>query len=190
MQKNSVLLFLTREQSFLIPDKTITTGVFVDETYDFIMKTSAACNLKAVQLHGNESPELVRDIAEHGIKVIKTLFRKKEPFTNKINLFEDVWAYLVENGLGNLPGGTAEKWNWSLDTGISSNRKIIIAGGLEPCDVAKAIKASGAFGIDVSSGVESSPGTKNLYKVKGFIQQVKKIPSKLKHEIKYKENIL
>jgi len=158
-----------------IPDKTITTGVFVDETYDFIMETATSCNLKAVQLHGNESSDLVKDIAGHGIKVIKALFKKKEPLINKISLYEDAWAFLMEKGNEDLPGGTAEKWNWSFDTEIDSNRRIIIAGGLEPCDVAKAIAVSGAFGVDVSSGVESSPGTKDLYKVKEFIQKVKKI---------------
>ncbi len=49
----------------------------------------------------------------------------------------------------------------------------LVAGGLEPCDVQKAIAASGAFGVDVSSGVESSPGIKDLYKVKKFIEKVK-----------------
>ena len=163
-----------KELCSLIPDKIITTGVFVDETYDFIMQTATACNLKAVQLHGDESPDLVKDIADHGIKVIKALFEKKEPLINKISLYEDVWAYLVEKGHGDLPGGTAEKWDWNLDAEVSSNRKIIIAGGLEPRDVARAIATSGAFGVDVSSGVESTPGTKNLYKVKEFIQNVKK----------------
>ena len=156
-----------------LSDNIITTGVFVDETYDFIMKTATACNLKAVQLHGDESPDLVKDIADSGIKVIKALFEKKEPLINKISLYESAWAYLIEKGRGDLPGGNAEKWKWQLDTAISSNRKIIIAGGLEPCDVAKAIATSGAFGVDVSSGVESSPGIKDLNKVKKFIQKVK-----------------
>lgn len=156
-----------------LSDKIITTGVFVDETYDFIMKTVSVCKLKAVQLHGNESPDLVKDIADHGIKVIKALFEKKEPLLDKLKLYEHAWACLVEKGHEDLPGGTAQKWDWSLDTAISSNQKIIIAGGLEPCDVSKAIAISGAFGVDVSSGVESSPGTKDLYKVKEFIQEVK-----------------
>ncbi|MEN8211883.1 MAG: phosphoribosylanthranilate isomerase [Thermodesulfobacteriota bacterium] len=156
-----------------LPDKIITTGVFVDETYDFIMETASLCNLKAVQLHGNESPELVMDIANNGIKVIKALFEKKEPLLEKIRLYEHAWACLVEKGHGKLPGGTAQKWDWNLDNKINANQKIIIAGGLEPCDVKKAIAASGAFGVDVSSGVESSPGIKNLYKVKKFIEKVK-----------------
>jgi phosphoribosylanthranilate isomerase len=163
-----------KELCSALSDNIITTGVFVDETYDSIMKIATACNLKAVQLHGEESPDLVKDIADQGIKVIKALFEKKEPLINKINLYEDAWAYLVEKGHGDLPGGTAEKWDWSLDTAMSSNRKIIIAGGLEPCDVSKAIAVSGVFGVDVSSGVESSPGTKDLYKVKEFIQEVKR----------------
>ena len=156
-----------------LSDKTITTGVFVDETYNFIMKTVNFCNLKAVQLHGDESPDLVKDIAKNGIKVIKALFEKKEPLLDKVDLYEHAWACLVEKGHGKLPGGTARKWDWNLDNKINTNQKIIIAGGLEPCDVQKAIAASGAFGVDVSSGVESSPGIKDLYKVKKFIEKVK-----------------
>ena len=79
----------------------------------------------------------------------------------------------MEKGHGKLPGGTAQKWDWNLDNKINTKQKIIIAGGLEPCDVKKAIAASEAFGVDVSSGVESSPGIKDLYKVKKFIEKVK-----------------
>ena len=165
----------------LLPDNIITTGVFVDGTYDFIMKTASLCNLKAVQLHGNESPDLVTDIAKNGIKVIKALFTKKEPLIDNIMLYEYSWACLVEEGHGKLPGGTAQQWDWNLgsrnigsrnsDKKINSGKKIIIAGGLEPCNVKKAIKVSKAFGVDVSSGVESSPGIKDIYKVNKFIQQ-------------------
>ncbi|MCP4671641.1 MAG: phosphoribosylanthranilate isomerase, partial [Desulfobacula sp.] len=90
----------------------------------------------------------------------------------KIRLYEHAWACLVEKGHGKLPGGTAQKWDWNIDNRVSSNRKIIIAGGLEHGNVSKAIAASTVFGVDVSSGVESSPGTKDLYKVKKFIQKV------------------
>ena len=169
----NMLLEDAKKLCSLIPNKIITTGVFVDETYDFIMETVNLCNLKAVQLHGNESPDLVMDIASNGIKVIKALFEKKEPLLEKIRLYEHAWACLVEKGHGKLPGGTAEKWDWNLDNKINTNQKIIIAGGLEPYDVQKAIATSGAFGVDVSSGVESSPGIKDLYKVKKFIEKVR-----------------
>lgn len=157
-----------------MPEKTVTTGVFVDETYDFIMKTASLCKLKAVQLHGNESPDLARKIAENGIRVIKALFEKKEPLIEKINLYEHAWAYLVEKGQGKLPGGTAQKWNWNINRKISRGRKIIIAGGVDSGNVSRAIAASDAFGVDVSSAVESSPGIKDPDKVKQFIFQAAK----------------
>ena len=154
-----------------LPDKALTTGVFVNESYDFIMKAADMCRLKAVQLHGNESPHLVRDIAQNGIRVIKAVFEKQEPFINKVTLYEHAWAYLVEKGHGKLPGGTARRWSWRIDRKLFSDKKIIIAGGLAPCNVEKAVEVSGAFGVDVSSGVESSPGIKDLDKVKKFIEK-------------------
>lgn len=155
----------------ILPDKTLTTGVFVNESYDFIMKAADLCRLKAVQLHGSESPGLVRSIAGNGIKVIKAVFEKQAPLINRVNIYEHAWAYLVEKGHGKLPGGTAQKWSWRIDRTIFSDKRIIIAGGLAPSNVERAVKVSGAFGVDVSSGVESSPGIKDLDKVKKFIEK-------------------
>jgi len=156
----------------VVPHNIITTGVFVDETYDFIMKRVERCKLKAVQLHGKESPALVTKLADNGVRVIKALFGKKEPLFDKAKLYENAWACLVEYGKGKLPGGNAEKWNWELVKNMVPDRRIIVAGGLGPDNVCSALAMSGAFGVDVSSGVESYPGRKDLEKVRRFIENI------------------
>jgi len=157
----------------IIPNHIISTGVFVDATYDFIMERVQFCKLNAVQMHGKESPALVRKIAGNGIKVIKVFFAAKDPGFKKINHYSDIWACITEYGMGKLPGGNAEKWDYNLAGKINSDHKIIIAGGLDTGNVLSALEMSNAFGVDVSSGVESLPGIKEISKVKNFINKIK-----------------
>lgn len=156
----------------VMPPDVITTGVFVNETYDFIMERVKKCSLKAVQLHGNESPKLVHELARTGLVVIKALFAGKEPCIENAHLFADASAFLVEHGSGILPGGNAEQWNWGTAKKISTDHIMILAGGLTPENVRTAIAEAAPDAVDVSSGVEISPGRKDLKKVKLFIQAV------------------
>ncbi|SLM33195.1 TrpC [Desulfamplus magnetovallimortis] len=160
-----------------LPDDIMTTGVFVDEPFEFIMERVRECRLKAVQLHGCEPPELVKRLAEQGIFVIKSLFAAREPCLADAGKYKDADAILVEYGKGVLPGGNAEKWNWELAksalSGISEKQKVIVAGGISPENVTEAIKLSEPWCIDVSSGVEVSPGRKDIAKVEQMINQIR-----------------
>ncbi len=151
----------------------VLTGVFVNEDYNFIMERVDACSLKAVQLHGSESPELVRELSSSGVMVIKALFAEKKPYLKDAALFTDASAFLVECGMGNLPGGNAERWDWQMAKQVEADCALVLAGGLTPDNVVKAIKLASPDGVDVSSGVEISYGRKDLKKVKQFIKNVK-----------------
>lgn len=153
----------------------ITTGVFVNETYDFIMKRVDTCSLKAVQLHGSETPELVDKLAVTGVAVIKALFAGKNPCLNDAVMFNRASAFLVEYGRGVLPGGNAEKWDWGMAKQVKTDHALILAGGLTPENVKTAIKSALPDAVDVSSGVEISHGIKDLEKVKQFIENVKSV---------------
>ncbi len=155
-----------------LPSDIFTTGVFVDESYDFIMERVERCSLKAVQLHGNESLELVHKLAKTGTIVIKALFAGKKPFFENADLFIDASAFLVECGKGILPGGNAEQWNWEMAKKITKDHTIILAGGLTPYNVRTAIASAAPDIVDVSSGVEISHGKKDIEKVKLFIKNV------------------
>jgi len=156
-----------------LSSRVITTGVFVNETYDFIMKRVDTCSLKAVQLHGSETPELVDKLAETGIVVIKALFAGKKPCLKDAAAFNNASAFLVEYGKGILPGGNAEKWDWGMAKQVKTDHALILAGGLTPDNVRIAIKSALPDAVDVSSGVEISHGIKDLEKVKKFIENVK-----------------
>ncbi|SMC71393.1 indole-3-glycerol phosphate synthase [Desulfocicer vacuolatum DSM 3385] len=160
-----------------LPGDIITTGVFVDATFEFIMAKVKACNLKAVQLHGNESPETVLQLKSQGLTVFKALFAGKEPHIDKANQYKAASAILVEYGKGPLPGGNAETWDWGTAKQSGNGHKLIIAGGITPENVTGVISATSPWAVDVSSGVESAPGCKDLDRVKGLIQAVKTSPS-------------
>ncbi len=157
-----------------LPSSVITTGVFVDENYDFIMKRVNACSLKAVQLHGNENSKLVNALSRTGLVVIKALFASRAPYLKDAALFNNANAFLAEyGGKGVLPGGNAEKWDWGMAKQLKTDHALILAGGLTPENVRTAIKSAMPDAVDVSSGVEISHGIKDLEKVKVFIEKVK-----------------
>ena len=154
-----------------LPSTTTTVGVFVDAGYDHIMQAIKFCSLKAVQLHGQESKELVARLRREDMPVIKALFSSRPPFLAEASQY-DATAYLAEYGKGSMPGGNAQRWNWREASGLSLAHPLILAGGLSPENVAAAISICEPDAVDVSSGVESAPGRKDLDLVKAFIFEV------------------
>jgi len=160
-----------REISLALPESVKTVGVFVDETYDTIMQTAEECHLQAVQLHGRESPGLVSRVAARGLIVIKALFLSGRPPLSNASEYE-ASGYLVEHGKGKLPGGNALTWNWEKARVLGEQRPLILAGGLAPDNVAAAVSTARPDAVDVSSGVESAPGQKDLVRVADFMERV------------------
>ncbi len=155
----------------VLPRNILTIGVFVDNSFQDIMEKVNQCALKGVQLHGKESPELVDRLKKENLFVIKTLFAAKKPYIRQAKDYLTASALLVEYGQGILPGGNAESWNYEISCRINVKCPVIIAGGLSPDNVARAVKTARPFGVDVSSGVEKTPGIKDLNKVESFIAQ-------------------
>lgn len=158
-----------------LPHHILTIGVFVNNTYDEIMEKVSRCSLKGVQLHGNESPDLIDRLRKENLVVIKALFAKKQPFLTDADSYQNAGFFLVEYGKGVLPGGNAESWDYGLSLQLKTNIPVILAGGLTPANVRQAITSANPAGIDVSSGVEKSPGIKDLIKVKSFIAQARSL---------------
>ncbi|MDY0222190.1 MAG: hypothetical protein RBR67_13710 [Desulfobacterium sp.] len=195
----NLLIDQARKITLALLPETITVGVFVNADYDYIMERVEACRLKAVQLHGQESPELVSRLArtivgsdtgscigsdislgrkpktDSGtrscLRVIKALFAEHKPGFDTAGAYRDAWALLVEDGRGTLPGGNARSWEW--DRAGKMNRDpnlwLILAGGLDPANVRQAVTSVRPDMVDVSSGVELSPGKKDLTLVEKFI---------------------
>lgn len=160
-----------REILLSLPPTVCSVGVFVNEPYTVILNKIERCGLKAVQLHGQESPELVGELQRQGVLVIKALFVNGRPSLVQVGSF-GASAYLVECAGGRLPGGNALVWNWNTAADISLKNPVILAGGLNPDNVSQAIQEALPDAVDVSSGVEASPGRKDMDKVKRLLETV------------------
>ncbi len=155
-----------------LPDRIWTIGVFVNEPCSAILRKVERCRLRAVQLHGIESPDLVDALVRQGVPVIKSLFHNRRPHIAEFSSYR-ASAYLVEGGEGALPGGNALTWDWLSVRENLGNAGCILAGGLNPGNVAAAIQAVSPDAVDVSSGVESRPGRKDIVKVREFMKAVR-----------------
>lgn len=159
-----------------LPAGICPVGVFVNESFAGIMQRVERCGLKAVQLHGREPPDLVVRLRRTGLIVIKAVFEGGAPAIDSAGLYE-ASACLVECAGGVLPGGNAMAWDWSAARRMSDSLPFILAGGLNPANVSEAIRAACPDAVDVSSGVETEPGRKDLEKVRRFIEAVRATPT-------------
>ena len=161
-----------REICASLPKRVWKIGVFVNEPLMEVMKKAEFCRLDCVQLHGTETPEMVQYLESAGISVIKTLFAKKEPGFSEAVLYR-ASAYLLESGEGRVPGGTGLGWKWGEARHLAGVQPCILSGGLSPENVSEAIHEFGPDAVDVSSGVESEPGRKDIVKVRAFVEAVR-----------------
>ena len=164
------------EVSAAVNGRAAMVGVFVDEPVDVILEKTYRFGLTAVQLHGRETPSDVSQLKKDGLRVIKALFQKREPSFQAVSLFRPS-AFLLECGKGQLPGGNAEVWNWAGAKMITAFTPMILAGGLTPENVGRAIALSQPQAVDVSSGVEAYPGQKDFSKIKAFVTAVDSMAS-------------
>lgn len=160
-----------REIMDKLPESVGRVGVFVNRPVPEILKIVDHCGLNTVQLHGVEAPEAAETIEDLGIPVIKAVFMNGQPGIDHMAAYR-VSAYLVECAGGALPGGNAMGWDWKAAADLPRERPIVLAGGLMAENVSQAISDASPDAVDVSSGVESAPGIKDLAKVRQFIQSV------------------
>ncbi|MGM0453215.1 MAG: phosphoribosylanthranilate isomerase, partial [Thermodesulfobacteriota bacterium] len=159
--------------STALPPAVARVGVFVNEPFDTIMDKVETCGLTAVQLHGQESAAQVRQLSQSGVRVIKALFINKAPLVETAPKYTDAAAFLVECAGGKLPGGNATTWDWAAARPFVEHYPTVLAGGLCPENAASAIDAACPDAVDISSGVEASPGQKDYNKVQTFVHTVR-----------------
>jgi len=162
--------------SALLPRDVCRVGVFVDASFETILKTAQAAGLHAVQLHGRESPRTVEALTAEGFLVVKTLFSSRAPFIREAHRYPGA-AFLVERGGGPLPGGNAEAWDFSRLQGFVKKYPLILAGGLSTRNIGEAINQSQPDAVDISSGVEKFPGRKDIKRIQTFIRAVRRTPT-------------
>jgi phosphoribosylanthranilate isomerase len=157
--------------SLPLPETVAAVGVFVDAGFSSIMSRVERCGLSMAQLHGREPARLASRLRAEGVGVIKALFVDGRPGLEEAATF-DVDGYLVECARGPLPGGNAMAWDWGAARVFGGRHPLVLAGGLSPDNVADAIGAGLPAAVDVSSGVEASPGRKDPDKVARLIAAV------------------
>lgn len=147
-------------------------GVFVDEELEVVRRIARACHLDAVQLHGEEPPEAVDVLREDGLDVFKVVRVRDEGSLETMGYYRPT-AYLLETYVPDRHGGTGKTFDWTLAAGAKAYGPILLAGGLTPDNVARAVDAVDPWGVDVASGVESAPGRKDGRKVRQFVSAAK-----------------
>lgn len=152
-----------------LPSHITKVGVFVDSPRKEIEAIVRSSSLSAIQLHGDQHPE---DCTGYEIAVIKA-FRVGESFdATQIRLF-DVQAILLDTLKPGKPGGTGESFDWNIAVQAREYGKLLLSGGLTAKNIEDAIRFVRPYGVDVSSGVEKSPGKKDHEKVREFIIKAK-----------------
>ncbi len=148
-------------------------GVFVDETAPEMRRLARECNLSAVQLHGRETPKTVASLA--GVKVLKAFHVGEDFDVSGIAAYRKADAFLFDTKVPGQAGGTGVVFNWSMLKKLRSDKPFIISGGLHAGNVARAIRHFRPYGVEVSSGVEKTPGKKDLKQMRDFIRNAKKV---------------
>jgi len=164
----------------LVPDDVVTTGLLVDADDATIEGILKEVPLDLLQLHGSESPERVAAVkARFGLPVMKVVKLRQPGDLEAVEPYLAVADRLLFDAKppaemkGALQVGNALAFDWTLLAGTTWALPWMLAGGLTPENVARAIAVSGAPAVDVSSGVEDRPGVKNTNKIKAFLDAVR-----------------
>lgn len=158
----------------LIPEtlKPRLVGVFVNQSADFIRRTLDECRLHLAQLHGDESAEFTAQFGGRAFKAVNPQSLAEAETAAEAFIIPPDGFILLDAFHPTLRGGSGLTADWAVAAQIAVRRKILLAGGLTPENVAQAVQAVTPWAVDVSSGVEASKGRKDPEKVKAFIQAV------------------
>ena len=151
--------FKVRKMIEELPPFVVPVGVFVNQNEGEVRDIVNFCGISTIQFHGDETPQYCRRFSKY--KVIKA-FRLKEDFDWKIlTEYKTVSAYLFDTYQEDQYGGSGKTFNWDFLKGRKFDKPIILAGGLNPQNIFCAIETVNPYAVDVSSGVENSPGIKD-----------------------------
>jgi len=150
-----------------LPHETMTVGVFRNERPETVVETVNKVGLRAAQLHGGEPDSEVEYVTQRVPVVIRALPAGDERLEGAASWPTDL--VLVD---GPAPG-SGQVFDWSLTTSVPTSVRLLLAGGLDPDNVTAAVQQVRPFGVDVSSGVEASPGRKDPVKVRQFVERAR-----------------
>jgi phosphoribosylanthranilate isomerase len=153
-----------------LPPFVAAVGVFVDEEAAVVQDLAARVGLDWVQLHGQESPEYCRGLRRNVIKGFRIRDEKSllelEPYRDAVR------AFLLDTYKKEQVGGTGEVFDWHLAREAKKFGRIILAGGLDAENVARAIATAQPDAVDAASGTEAAPGKKDPAKLRAFFTAI------------------
>lgn len=146
-----------------LPADTLAIGVFRDASAEHIAHVVSETGLGGVQLHGGEGPEVAQSLRDI-VPLLVQAFTADDPRLSRLG------EYPIDAVLLDAPTpGSGETFDWTQVADLPQRRRVVLAGGLTPTNVAEAVKRVRPWGVDVVTGVESSPGRKDAGALAAFI---------------------
>jgi len=158
-----------------LAEKVLRVGVFVNAPLNEIRDIAAFCRLDLLQLHGSEDEDYCAALSDFNLLKV---FRLGRPHTVVKPSTGNFWAVLLDTWLPDQAGGGGRAFDWRLAEAFAG-AKFFLAGGLDANNVQAAIRQTRPFGVDVSSGVEASPGIKDWVKMENFIKAVREAENRI-----------
>ena len=168
--KRCVSIARAREIVTAVSRRAELVAVFVDADESTIRETLAETGLTWAQLLGDEPPSLVEALLPNAYNALGV---RDDSVRARAATYPGEHILLDAAVPGAMPGGTGQTFDWALATAIARTRKLTLAGGLHPDNVAEAVRVVAPYRVDVASGVESAPGIKDPSRMRAFIDAVR-----------------
>lgn len=159
-----------------LPARIARVGVFVNASAESMIKTAHAAQLNTIQMHGEETLDVIEAVRRAGFHVVQAIKRTGRELLAVARALPPQVGILVECGRGALPGGNGIAWNWGEAAPLAEFRPFAIAGGLNPENLSAVARQSLASAFDASSGVESAPGIKDEAAIRAFLRSAAELP--------------
>lgn len=174
----NVSVAVARDLAVRAPVGLAKVGLVVNPSDALLDEITAQVPLDMIQLHGSEPPERVVEVrARWGLPVMKAVGVADADDLDKLDIYQRVADQILVDAKppkgADLPGGNGLAFDWRLIAGRRWSRPWMLAGGLTPQNVARAVAMTGVAQVDVSSGVESAPGVKDAELIRGFVSAAK-----------------
>src|SRR5512138_3052414 len=156
-----------------LPPLVTAVGVFVNEGLASVRSIMDTCGLALAQLHGDEPASYCRELARPAMKALRLKDRGSLLALAEYQARGGVRGFVLDTFSELAYGGTGQLTDWNLAAEVAKSTPILLAGGLTPENVMEAVRAVRPYGVDVSSGGESSPGKKDHAKMRAFLEAVR-----------------
>jgi len=160
-----------REIAAAVAGDVTLVGVFVNAIPTTVAAIAEDVGLELLQFHGDEGTSELEPFAGRAIKVLRL---DVAPDSSLLDRWPGMWGFLIEGRHPTLYGGSGQGWAYEMIGDLPRGRRIFAAGGLTPANVGDAVRRSRAWGVDVCSGVEASPGIKDRKLLEMFFDEVRR----------------